>query len=182
MRFVHLADMHFDSPFTTLSDKGNLGEKRRIEQRNIFKKAKEKAIPKTVVNVQWFSNVTRKNMKSSRHRLTHFLCNFGCTKGKRKGRFNHYAVCPVYSFCQNLLGRDSHMKALFSNYFLKKGNNHFFYRIIWIFTIYSTGDDSNWTIHLAKFSCKALRWDVHPIAFIVKIINHNQYFHKRSYL
>ena len=38
MRFVHIADMHFDSPFTTLSDKGNLGEKRRIEQRNIFKK------------------------------------------------------------------------------------------------------------------------------------------------
>lgn len=38
MKFVHMADMHFDSPFVTLSDKGNLGEKRRIEQRNIFKK------------------------------------------------------------------------------------------------------------------------------------------------
>ena len=38
MKFVHIADMHFDSPFTTLSDKGNLGEKRRIEQRKIFKK------------------------------------------------------------------------------------------------------------------------------------------------
>ena len=38
MEFVHIADMHFDSPFTTLSDKGNLGEKRRIEQRNILKK------------------------------------------------------------------------------------------------------------------------------------------------
>ena len=37
MKFVHIADMHFDSPFTTLSDKGNLGEKRRIEQRNVFK-------------------------------------------------------------------------------------------------------------------------------------------------
>lgn len=41
MRFVHIADMHFDAPFTMLSDKGNLGEKRRIEQRNIFKKVIE---------------------------------------------------------------------------------------------------------------------------------------------
>ena len=38
MKFVHIADIHFDSPFTTLSDKGNLGEQRRIEQRKIFKK------------------------------------------------------------------------------------------------------------------------------------------------
>ena len=38
MKFVHIADMHFDSPFTTFSDKGNLGEKRRIVQRKIFKK------------------------------------------------------------------------------------------------------------------------------------------------
>lgn len=38
MKFVHIADMHFDSPFSTLSDKGNLGEKRRLEQRKIFKK------------------------------------------------------------------------------------------------------------------------------------------------
>ena len=41
MKFVHIADMHFDSPFTTLSDKGNFGEKRRIEQRKIFKKVIE---------------------------------------------------------------------------------------------------------------------------------------------
>ena len=38
MKFVHIADMHFDFPFTALSDKGNLGEQRRIEQRKIFKK------------------------------------------------------------------------------------------------------------------------------------------------
>ena len=38
MKFVHIADMHFDSPFATISDKGNLGEKRRIEQRIVFKK------------------------------------------------------------------------------------------------------------------------------------------------
>ena len=38
MKFVHIADMHFDSPFIALSDKGNLGEQRRLEQRKIFKK------------------------------------------------------------------------------------------------------------------------------------------------
>ncbi len=38
MKFVHIADTHFDAPFTTLSDKGNLGEQRRIEQRKVFKK------------------------------------------------------------------------------------------------------------------------------------------------
>ena len=38
MKFVHIADMHFDSPFIALSDKGNLGEQRRIEQRKILKK------------------------------------------------------------------------------------------------------------------------------------------------
>ena len=38
MKFVHIADIHFDTPFTTLSDKGNLGEKRRLEQRKTFKK------------------------------------------------------------------------------------------------------------------------------------------------
>ena len=38
MRFIHIADMHFDAPFTVLSMQNELGEKRRIEQRNIFKK------------------------------------------------------------------------------------------------------------------------------------------------
>ncbi len=38
MRFVHIADMHFDAPFTSLNSKTNLGEKRRLEQRNAFKK------------------------------------------------------------------------------------------------------------------------------------------------
>ena len=41
MEFVHIADMHFDAPFVTLSDNGNLGEKRRIEQRSVFKKVIE---------------------------------------------------------------------------------------------------------------------------------------------
>ena len=41
MKFVHIADMHFDSPFIALSDKGNLGEQRRLEQRKILKKVIE---------------------------------------------------------------------------------------------------------------------------------------------
>ena len=38
MKFVHIADMHFDSPFVHLSDKDILGDLRRLEQRKIFKK------------------------------------------------------------------------------------------------------------------------------------------------
>lgn len=38
MKFVHIADMHFDAPFTSLNAVENLGEKRRLEQRNAFKK------------------------------------------------------------------------------------------------------------------------------------------------
>ena len=40
MKFVHMADVHFDAPFRTLNQK-DLGEKRRIEQRDIFKKVIE---------------------------------------------------------------------------------------------------------------------------------------------
>lgn len=39
MKFVHIADMHFDAPFTVLSQKKNLGDLRRIEQRQALKKA-----------------------------------------------------------------------------------------------------------------------------------------------
>ena len=38
MRFVHIADMHFDAPFTSLNSREDLGEKRRLEQRNAFKR------------------------------------------------------------------------------------------------------------------------------------------------
>ena len=41
MKFVHIADMHFDSPFVNLSDKDGLGDLRRLEQRKAFKKAIE---------------------------------------------------------------------------------------------------------------------------------------------
>ncbi len=36
MKFVHIADMHFDIPFSTLA-KNDLGNARRLEQRQIFK-------------------------------------------------------------------------------------------------------------------------------------------------
>ena len=38
MKFIHIADMHFDTPFTTLNLKGDLGKIRRMEQREILKK------------------------------------------------------------------------------------------------------------------------------------------------
>ena len=38
MKFVHMADMHFDAPFTVLNTRSNLGEKRRLEQREALKK------------------------------------------------------------------------------------------------------------------------------------------------
>ena len=38
MKFVHIADMHFDSPFVNLSEKDIMGDIRRLEQRKVFKK------------------------------------------------------------------------------------------------------------------------------------------------
>ena len=38
MKFVHIADMHFDGIFNNISNKENSGELRRLDQRKIFKK------------------------------------------------------------------------------------------------------------------------------------------------
>ncbi len=38
MKFVHIADMHFDTPFENLNLKNNFGKIRRLDQREIFKK------------------------------------------------------------------------------------------------------------------------------------------------
>ena len=38
MKFIHIADMHFDSPFVNLSEKDIMGDLRRLEQRKVFKK------------------------------------------------------------------------------------------------------------------------------------------------
>ena len=49
MKFVHIADMHFDTSFTTLTNKANLGDVRRLDQRQAFNKVinyiKENKIP-----------------------------------------------------------------------------------------------------------------------------------------
>lgn len=49
MKFVHIADMHFDTSFTTLTNKANLGDTRRLDQRLAFNKVidyiKENKIP-----------------------------------------------------------------------------------------------------------------------------------------
>ena len=37
MRFIHMADMHFDTPFTFINNKNNLGTLRRLNQREVFK-------------------------------------------------------------------------------------------------------------------------------------------------
>ncbi len=38
MKFVHIADMHFDTPFIVLTNKADLGNARRLDQRKVFKK------------------------------------------------------------------------------------------------------------------------------------------------
>ena len=49
MKFVHIADMHFDTSFAALTNKADLGDKRRLDQRVAFKKIinfiKENEIP-----------------------------------------------------------------------------------------------------------------------------------------
>ena len=45
MRFIHMADIHFDSPFRVLTDKKDFGTKRRLEQREAFRKALDNCYP-----------------------------------------------------------------------------------------------------------------------------------------
>ena len=39
MRFIHMADVHFDGPFTVTTDRRNFVERRSLEQREAFRKA-----------------------------------------------------------------------------------------------------------------------------------------------
>lgn len=41
MKFIHIADTHFDTPFTFLGENENLGDIRRLEQRQAFKQVIE---------------------------------------------------------------------------------------------------------------------------------------------
>ena len=69
MKFVHIADMHFDSPFINLADKENLGEKRRLEQRKIFKKVieyiKENISNSSIIALFKGENVTDEKLNNS---------------------------------------------------------------------------------------------------------------------
>ena len=41
MRFVHMADIHLDSPFRVLALKKDLADRRRLEQREAFRRGIE---------------------------------------------------------------------------------------------------------------------------------------------
>ena len=41
MKFVHIADMHFDTPFTSLNSREKLSDIRRLEQRDALRKVIE---------------------------------------------------------------------------------------------------------------------------------------------
>ena len=41
MKFVNVADVHFDIPFRKISDRAGLGRERRIDQRKAFKRVIE---------------------------------------------------------------------------------------------------------------------------------------------
>ncbi len=65
MKFVHIADMHLDSPFTTLNSKGNYGEIRRLDQREALKKIveyiKENKIPYLFIAGDFYEHETIRN-------------------------------------------------------------------------------------------------------------------------
>lgn len=48
MKFIHAADIHFDAPFTTITNRLNLGQERRLDQRRAFREminfAKERKV------------------------------------------------------------------------------------------------------------------------------------------
>lgn len=48
LKFIHMADMHFDIPFTVLSNRNDIGIKRRLEQRRAFEKVIEIAREKKI--------------------------------------------------------------------------------------------------------------------------------------
>lgn len=58
MQFIHMADMHFDTPFVSLN---NLGEERRLEQREIFKQIieyiKENKIPYLFISGDLYDHI-----------------------------------------------------------------------------------------------------------------------------
>ena len=60
MKFVHIADLHLDSPFTILTEKMNIGEQRRIEQyialKEVIEYIKEHAIDYLFISGDLYEN------------------------------------------------------------------------------------------------------------------------------
>lgn len=60
MKFVHIADMHFDTSFTTLTNKADLGDTRRLDQRRAFNKIinyiKENEIPYLFISGDFYEH------------------------------------------------------------------------------------------------------------------------------
>lgn len=60
MKFVHIADIHFDSPFVNLSDREGVGDLRRLDQRKAFRKmidyVKDNQIPYLFVSGDLYEN------------------------------------------------------------------------------------------------------------------------------
>ena len=73
MKFIHIADMHFDSPFVNLSDKDGLGDLRRLEQRKVFKKVTE-YIKENNINKIGFSLATLATAPKTLDFPTFFCC------------------------------------------------------------------------------------------------------------
>lgn len=60
MKFVHIADMHIDTSFTSLTNKAGLGDVRRLDQRQAFNKIvnyiKEKDIPYLFISGDFYEH------------------------------------------------------------------------------------------------------------------------------
>lgn len=62
MKFIHIADMHFDKSFSMLSSKGNFGKIRRIDQRTVFQTIiqyiKENEIPYLFISGDFYEHTS----------------------------------------------------------------------------------------------------------------------------
>ena len=75
MKFVHIADVHLDVPFTTLEGR-NLSERRRLEQREALKKVieyiKENDKLKVILTNHWMNGPIKNYQRHLRNRVFFF--------------------------------------------------------------------------------------------------------------
>ena len=84
MKFVHIADMHFDSPFTSLGRIEGLSDIRRLEQRKIFKK---------IIEYIQENNQKKKNKNKWRYTMDKIII-----KGAKENNLNYAVdIYPFYS-------------------------------------------------------------------------------------